>query len=72
MHESGRQNIAGKRAVGICVAGGGGGGSFTCSVSLERVVSTCGFDLFDIIPVRRQNLEMKTTVLEATGKWIAK
>jgi len=72
MHESGKQNIAGKRAVGICVAGGGGGGSFTCSVSLERVISTCGFDLFDIIPVRRQNLEMKTTILEATGKWIAK
>jgi len=71
MHESGRQNTAGKKAIGISVAGGGGGGSFSCSVSLERVVSTCGFDLFDIVPVRRQNLEMKTAILEATGKWLA-
>jgi multimeric flavodoxin WrbA len=72
MHEVGKQNTAGKKAIGICVAGGGGGGSFSCSVSLERVVSTCGFDLFDVIPVRRQNLEMKIAVLEATGKWMAK
>lgn len=71
MNEAGKQNIAGKKAIGICVAGGGGGGSYWCSVSLERVLSTCGFDLFDIIPVRRQNLDMKTSILEATGKWIA-
>lgn len=71
MNEAGKQNITGKKAIGICVAGGGGGGSYSCSVSLERVLSTCGFDLFDIIPVRRQNLDMKSTILEATGKWIA-
>ena len=72
MHEAGKQNIAGKKAVAICVAGGGGGGSYSCSVSIERVIATCGFDLLDIIPVRRQNLDMKLAVLENTGKWLAK
>lgn len=72
MHEVGRQTTANKKAIGICVAGGGGGGSFSCSVSLEKIVSTCGFDLFDVIPVRRQNLEMKIPILEATGRWMAK
>jgi len=72
MHEAGKQNIAGKKVVAICVAGGGGGGSYSCSVSIERVIATCGFDLLDIIPVRRQNLDMKLAVLETTGKWLAK
>jgi multimeric flavodoxin WrbA len=72
MHEAGKQNIAGKKAVAICVAGGGGGGSYSCSVSIERVIATCGFDLLDIVPVRRQNLDMKLAILETTGKWLAK
>jgi len=70
MHEAGKQNIAGKKVIGICVAGGGGGGAPNCCVSMERVVSTCGFDLLDIIPVRRQNLDMKVDVLETIGKWL--
>lgn len=70
MHESGKQGIAGKKAVGICVAGGGGGGAPNCCVSMERVVSTCGFDLMDVVPVRRQNLDMKMDVLETVGKWL--
>ena len=70
-HEAGKDGIAGKRAVGICVAGGGGGGAPHCTVSLERVLAHCGFDLVDVIPVRRQNLELKRTVLRATGRWLA-
>jgi multimeric flavodoxin WrbA len=70
IHDVGRSDIAGKPAIGICVAGGGGGGSYLCSASLEKVLATCGFDVFDVIPVRRQNAEMKLPLLEATGKWI--
>ncbi len=70
MNQNGKEKVAGKKAIGICVAGGGGGGAPSCAVSLERVLGTCGFDLFDIIPVRRQNIEMKVGILEFTGKWI--
>lgn len=66
-----KSGIQDKIAIGICVAGGGGGGAPTCTVSLEKVLRTCGFDLVDLIPVRRQNLEMKLEVLEVTGKWLA-
>ncbi len=70
-HEAGRAGINGKSAIGICVAGGGGGGSFSCTVSLEKVLRTCGFDVVDLIPVRRQNLQMKLDVLRLTGEWLA-
>ena len=64
--------MQGKVAIGVCVAGGGGGGAPTCAVSLEKVVSRCGFNIVDMIPVRRQNLEMKLKVLRITGEWLAK
>lgn len=70
MHESGKNRIGGKIAVGICVAGGGGGGAPSCAVSMERVLQTCGLNVFDMVPVRRQNLDMKTEILKITGKWL--
>lgn len=70
-NEKGARGIRGKMAIGICVAGGGGGGAPSCAVSLERILRICGFDLFDLIPVRRQNLEMKKGILRMTGEWIA-
>ena len=66
-----RQGIEGKPAVCVCVAGGGGGGAPSCTVSLEKVLRTCGFDVVDVIPVRRQNLDFKLDLLEATGRWLA-
>lgn len=69
-HEAGREGIDGKPAIGICVAGGGGGGAPSCTVSLEKILRTCGFDVIDLIPVRRQNLEMKQRVLKVTGEWL--
>ena len=68
-HEGGSGKVAGKPAVGICVAGGRGGGGPTCIVSLEKVLKTCDFDVVDMIPVRRQNLEWKLEVLRITGTW---
>ena len=71
MHEVGKRFLAGKCAVGICVAGGGGGGAPACTVSLKKVLATCGFDVVDMVPVRRQNLEMKEAVLGTVGAWLA-
>jgi len=69
--DAGKKGLAGKPAVGVCVAGGGGGGAPACAVSLEKVLRTIGFDLLDVVAVRRQNLEMKLDVLRATGRWLA-
>ena len=71
MHKDGKVGIEGKPGIGICVAGGGGGGSPACCVSLEKVLTTCGFDVTDMIPVRRQNLDAKLKVLEHTGYILA-
>ena len=68
-HDEGQRGIEGKRAVGICVAGGGGGGAPECTVSLKKVLRTSGFDVVDMIPVRRQNLDMKVDVLRTVGAW---
>lgn len=65
-----KEMIRGKVAVGICVAGGGGGGAPSCTVSMEKVLHTCGFDVVDMIPARRQNLDLKVRVLELTGSWL--
>lgn len=70
-HEAGKEGITGKPAVGICVAGGGGGGAPACTVSLEKVLATCGFEGVDMEPVRRQNLDMKCEVLKTVGGWLA-
>lgn len=71
MHDDGSKDIMGKPAVGICVAGGGGGGAPTCARTLEWVLQTCKLDVVDMVPARRQNLEMKLQVLRVAGKWFA-
>lgn len=60
----------GTPAIAICYAGGSGNGPVNCCASLERVLQTCGFDVVDMIPARRQNLEHKLPILEMTGKWL--
>lgn len=70
-HPAGKAKVEGKTALGICVAGGGGGGAPQCAVSLKGVLGTCGFDVVDMIPARRQNLKMKLDVLKMTGKALA-
>ena len=69
-HSTSKEGVSGKRAVGICVAGGGGGGAPNCAVSLEKVLSTIGFDVVDMIPARRQNLDMKVEILKVVGAWL--
>ncbi|MCX5642887.1 MAG: flavodoxin family protein [Candidatus Omnitrophica bacterium] len=69
-HESGKRGISDKPALGICVAGGGGRGAPACAVSLEKVLNICGFNVVDVIPISRQNLDVKLSALEAIGKWL--
>lgn len=70
-HADGKAGIEAKPAVGICLAGGGGGGAPHCAFQLDRTLATCGFDVLDVIPVRRQNFDLKLQVLRATGEWLA-
>ena len=61
----------GMPAVGLCLSGGGGGGAPNCAVNLERILQTCGFNLVDMVLLRRQNLDLKLNVLKLTGEWLA-
>ncbi|MBA7468918.1 hypothetical protein ES705_48852 [subsurface metagenome] len=58
-------------AVGLCLAGGGGGGASSACLNLERILQTCGFDVVDMIPLRRQNLDAKLQILKLIGAWLA-
>jgi len=53
------------------VAGGGGGGAPNCTVSLERTLQQTGFEVVDLVPARRQNLDLKKDVLRLVGRWLA-
>ncbi len=61
----------GTPVIGLCYAGGSGNGTISCCANLERILQMCGFDVVDMIPARRQNLETKLPVLELVGKWLA-
>ncbi len=43
----------------------------TCSMNLERTLMSCGFDVVDMLPARRENLDNKLIIAEQTGKWLA-
>ena len=64
-------NDEGPIAMGICYAGGSGNGTISCCMNLERILQFCGFDVVDMIPVRRQNLHAKMKIMEVTGEWLA-
>jgi NAD(P)H-dependent FMN reductase len=64
-------NDSGPIAVGLCYAGGSGNGTTSCCMNLERTLQICGFDVVEMIPVRRQNLEAKIKIMELTGEWLA-
>ena len=70
-HGGGEGKIKGTPAVGVCVAGGSGGGATRCAFNLEIAMMTTGFDVVDMIPARRQNLAVKREILPAVGKWLA-
>ena len=61
----------GKTAAGLCLAGGGGGGAVQACMHLESTLQMCRFDVVDMIPVRRQNFNIKLPMLMLTGEWLA-
>ena len=65
-----QKRIKNKPVVGICCAGGTGNGAPDCSASLYKILFGIGFDVVDIVPVRRQNLEAKLPALNLMGKWL--
>lgn len=68
--EKGRPGITGKPVVGICHAGGSGGGSIPCMHNLELMLYQCGFSIEDMVSVRRQNFEPKQEMFRILGKWL--
>jgi multimeric flavodoxin WrbA len=69
--ENGKKGLAGKSATGICVAGGGGGGAPACCLALEKILASCGFDVTEVTPVRRQSLALKIEQLKLSGRTLA-
>ncbi len=63
-------NDIGPIAMGICYAGGSGNGTTSCCMNLDRILMTCGFDVVDMLPARRENLDNKLIIAEQTGKWL--
>jgi len=70
IHGGNKDRIQGKPVVGVCVAGGGGGGAPKCTQSIEFALTTIGFDVVDVIAARRQNLDMKLEMLPIVGRWL--
>jgi multimeric flavodoxin WrbA len=68
----GKKRFAAKPAVGLAVAGGGGGGAPNCCVQLEKILGTIGFAVVDMIPARRQNLDLKCDICRTVGGWLGR
>ena len=64
-------NDEGQIAMGLCYAGGSGNGTTSCCMNLERTLMFSGFDVVDMLPARRENLDNKLIIAEQTGKWLA-
>lgn len=63
--------LKGKPAIGVCLAGGGGGGAPSACFILENILRTIGFNVVDVLPVRRQNIDTRIPRLEMVGQWLA-
>ena len=61
----------GKPAMGLCLAGGGGGFAPSAGYNLDTILQMCGFDVVDMWNVRRQNIDIKLPMLETIGEWLA-
>ncbi len=61
----------GKPTMGVCLAGGGGNFAPSAGFILDTILQMCGFDVIDMVNVRRQNIDIKLPMLEMTGEWLA-
>ena len=65
------KRIETKPVAGICYAGGSGNGAPLCCASLYKILFAAGFDVVDMMALRRQNLEAKIPALNLLGQWLA-
>lgn len=65
-----KNNIYMKPAIGICVAGGGGGAA-SCCAQLDVILQNAGFRILDLMPVQREDIELKKEFLFMLGKKLA-
>ena len=65
------ENLQEKPVVALALAGGRGGNAPNACVNLAGILQRSGFDLVDVIPLRRQNLDAKLPILELIGEWLA-
>lgn len=56
-----------KPTVLLCVAGGGGGGAPECIESMKRAIQATNMNCVEDIPVKRQNLDEKTSEILRIG-----
>ena len=70
MNPEAQKRIANKPVAGICYAGGSGNGAPDSCASLYKILFRAGFDVIDMVPLRRQNLEAKLPALNLMGKWL--
>jgi multimeric flavodoxin WrbA len=66
-NETGREGIAGKRIVSICI----GKGASCCSKHLERILAECGFALCDRVCTTGEDRRRTGEELEAAGEKFA-
>jgi len=66
-----QKRIENKPVAGICYAGGTGNGAPACCANLYKILFNTGFDVVDMVAVRRQNLEAKLPALNLMGKWLS-
>lgn len=64
------QKAQGISVAGLCYSGNSGMYNISACASLEKLLLMCRFDVIDMIPLRRQNLEAKLPILELIGKWL--
>jgi multimeric flavodoxin WrbA len=63
--------LKGLPTIGLAAAGGSGGGTPSCLAAIEKVLTTPGCFVVDLIPVARRNEHYKAEVCRIAGKALA-
>jgi multimeric flavodoxin WrbA len=66
--EATRKFLGDMPTVGIAAAGGSGGGTPSCMASIEKVLSTPGCFVLDLVAVAQRNRHYKAEVMKAAGR----
>ncbi len=66
-HPDGRRGVAGTPAVGVCI----GGGAAHCATRLRGVLSSCGFQVLEVVTAPRRGLHLRHELLVDAGRRLA-